>query len=74
MNSFFAKINGFNPEYAKFTSAKIEKGEEEKDDFDYSDVDFCQGDTMDVNDIFGNLTETRYNNHYDKEDSIFNFD
>lgn len=72
MSNLFAKINGFNPEYAKLTSSKIDKEEEEKDDFDYSDVDFCQGDDMDVNDIFGNLNETKFDKNDDE--FLFNFD
>lgn len=72
MSNLFAKINGFNPEYAKLASAKIDKEEEEKDDFDYSDVDFCQGEDMDVNDIFGNLNETKFDKNNDE--FLFNFD
>lgn len=42
MSDFFAKLTGFDPKYAEQNASK--KTDETEDDFDYSDVDFCQGD------------------------------
>jgi hypothetical protein len=74
MSEFLSKITGFNPEYAKAESIK-QKDEEEKDEFDYSDVDFCQGEEItELNgNIFGAEFGENYKN-YDNDESIFKFD
>ena len=74
MSDFFFKLNGFNTDYVKVDNAKI-KEEAEEDKFDYSDVDFCQGEEVaefEAN-IFGSEQGENYKN-YDNDESIFKFD
>ena len=73
MNEFISKLNGFNPDYAKINNIKEE--EEKQDEFDFSEVDFCQGEEITDNkiNIFGSEQAENYKN-YDNDESIFNFD
>jgi len=74
MSEFLAKLNGFNVDYTKNDIIK-QKEEEEKEEFDFSEVDFCQGEEITEfnGNIFGSEQAENYKN-YDNDESIFNFD
>ena len=57
MSDFFAKLTGFDPKYAEQNAGK--NIDETEDDFDYSGVDFCQGD-IDTNTVDEGIFAAKY--------------
>ncbi len=74
MSNFFAKLTGFDPKYAEQNIPK--KTDETNDDFDYSDVDFCQGNietTFADEGIFAMKYDTEFKyEEFNDDDSSFN--